>query len=84
MVCGGLGYETTASALAFTVYCLAANPDKCAKLLQARKNEIEAVHRMAEVVAMLVPRELGCHHVSRHLTICQWCLCPSALPSGSL
>ncbi|KAK9828027.1 hypothetical protein WJX81_001818 [Elliptochloris bilobata] len=35
------GYETTASALAFTVYCIAANPDKCEKLLQ----EVDAVAR---------------------------------------
>ena len=34
--CARAGYETTASALAFTVHCLAANPDKCERLLQAR------------------------------------------------
>ena len=30
------GYETTASALGFTIYNLAANPDKAAKLMQVR------------------------------------------------
>ena len=30
------GYETTASALGFAIYNLAANPDKAAKLMQAR------------------------------------------------
>lgn len=34
--CARAGYETTASALAFTVHCLAANPDKCERLLQVR------------------------------------------------
>jgi cytochrome P450 len=29
------GYETTASALAFTIYNLSANPDKAARLMQA-------------------------------------------------
>lgn len=28
------GYETTATALGFTLYCLGANPDKAAKLTQ--------------------------------------------------
>jgi hypothetical protein len=32
----GPGYETTASALAFTIYCLAANPDKSRALLKVR------------------------------------------------
>ena len=76
MVCGVLGYETTASALAFTVYCLAANPDKCATLLQARDTEMEAVllYDRNSGNALLVPQELGCHqthHVSRHVMICQ-------------
>ena len=30
------GYETTASALGFTIYNLAANPDKATKLMQVR------------------------------------------------
>ena len=30
------GYETTASALGFTIYNLAANPDKAAKLMEVR------------------------------------------------
>ena len=30
------GYETTASSLAFAVYLLSANPDKAARLAQAR------------------------------------------------
>ena len=72
------GYETTASALAFTVYCLAANPDKCAKLLQARDTETEAVlvYDRSSGNALLVPRGLGYHHVSRHFVIRQWGLMP--------
>ena len=35
------GYETTRSALAFTTYCLALNPDKQEKLLQEIDQNIE-------------------------------------------
>ena len=38
------GYETTASALGFTIYNLAANPDKAAKLMKVRTSADTGCH----------------------------------------